>query len=137
METGYIKIIQEDGKTPSVEAKLINSDLLLTVNEMARLFNCYVMKINANLRSIFKSHLLVEKDCSFCNRYSDRGIEKQTIYYNLETLIFLSYRINSFEAKIFRQFVNTSLREYLQKKKKPEIKLFWTYLPNKNNYWLN
>ena len=137
METGYIKIIIEESKTPSVEAQLVNNNLWLTKNEMARLFNCFVAKIDANLRSIFKQHLLWEADCSYCNRYMDKGIEKQTMYYNMEVLIFISYRVNSFEAKVFRQFINSALREYLQKEIKPDTKLFWAYLPKQDNYWLN
>ncbi|MCL2650756.1 MAG: hypothetical protein FWD60_07000 [Candidatus Azobacteroides sp.] len=136
METGYIKINIEEGKTPSVEAQLVNNNLYLTRHEMARLLNCFVQKIDANLRSIFKSHLLWEKDCSYCNRYIDKGMEKQTMYYNMEVLIFISYRINSFEAKVFRQFVNSVLREHLQKKRTPETKLFWLFRPNQS-YWLN
>jgi len=67
----------------------------------------------------------------------DKGLEKQTMYYNMEVLIFISYRVNSFEAKVFRQFVNSALRKHLQKDKMPETKLFWAYLPMQNNYWLN
>ena len=137
MERGYIKINIEEGKTPLVEAQLANNNLWLTKNEMARLLNCFVQKIDANLRSIFKSQLLWEEDCSYCNRYIDKDIEKQTMYYNMEVLIFISYRIHSFEAKVFRQFVNSALREHLQKKKTQGTKLFWAYLPMQNNYWLN
>jgi hypothetical protein len=137
MERGFIKINIEEGKTPSVEAHLINNNLWLTKNEMARLFNCYVAKIEANLRSIFKSNLLFEQDCTYCNRYIDKGIEKQTMFYNMEVLIFISYRVNSLEAKIFRQFLNSALREHLQKKKTTETKLVWSYLPMQNSYWLN
>ena len=64
METGYIKINNEEGKTPSVEAQLVNNNLWLTKNQMARLFNCFVAKIDANLRSIFKQHLLWERKAS-------------------------------------------------------------------------
>jgi len=137
MERGSIKINIEEGKTPSVEARLVNDDLWITSWEMARLFGCFAQKINANLRSIFEQHLLYEEDCSYCNRYIDKGIEKQTILYNMETLIFISYRINSFEAKVFRQFVNSALREHLKQEKTPETKLFWLYLPKQKSYWLN
>jgi len=136
VEKGYIKINIEESKAPTVEAQLVNNSLWLTKNEMARLLSCFVAKIDANLRSIFKSHLLWEKDCTYCNRYIDKGIEKQTMYYNMEVLIFISYHVNSFEAKIFRQFVNSALREHLQKKKAKETKLVWQYMPTQN-YWLN
>ena len=137
METGFIRINIEEGKTPTVEAQLVNNNLWLTKNEMARLLNCFVAKIDANLRSIFKQQLLWEQDCSYCNRYIDKGIEKQTMYYNMEALIFISYRVNSFEATVFRQFVNSALREHLQKDKVPETKLFWAYMPMQNKYWMN
>ncbi|GHV12439.1 hypothetical protein FACS1894162_8510 [Bacteroidia bacterium] len=135
MERGYVKINIEEGKEPFVEAQLVNNDLWLTKCEMARLLNCFVQKIDANLRSIFKSHLLWEKDCTYCNRYTDKGIEKQTLYYNMETLIFISYRVHSFEAKVFRQFVNSALREHLKKDKMPETKLVWLYRPTPNYWW--
>jgi hypothetical protein len=135
MEKGSIKFIYEEGKTPSVEATLVRNNLWLTVNEMARLLGCFVQTINANLQSIFKEHLLWENDCSYCNRYIDKGLEKQTMYYNLETLIFLSYRINTLETKVFRQFVNSALREHLQKRKMPETKIVWLYRPNQNYWW--
>jgi len=89
------------------------------------------------LRSIFKNNLLWEDDCTYCNRYIDKGIEKQTMYYNLEVLTFISYRVNSFEANVFRQFINSALLEHLQKKKIPEVPLFWVYLPKQKTCVLN
>jgi len=137
METGSIKIISEEGKVPCVEAELINGNIWISKCYIARLFNCFNQKIEMNLKSIFKSQLLREQDVSYIYRYVDNEIEKQIVYYNLEVLIFLSYRIGTLEAKIFRQFVNSSLREHLQKKKTPETKLVWAYLPMQNSYWLN
>ena len=136
METGYIRINIKEGKTSSVEAQLVNNTVWMSKHAMARLLNCFYQKIDMNLRSIFKSHLLWEQDVSYTYRYTDKGIEKQIEYYNLEVLIFLSYRIATFEAKIFRQFVNSALREHLQKKKAKETKLVWQYMPTQN-YWLN
>jgi len=137
MEKGYIKINNEEGKTPTVEAQLVDNNLWLSKSEMARLFNCFYMKIDANLRSIFKSHLLWEEDVSYTHRFIYKGKECQVDYYNLETLIFLSYRIATHEAKIFRQFVNSSLREHLQKKKTAEKKIVWVFLPEQKNFWMN
>jgi hypothetical protein len=119
METGYIKIIREEGKAPSVEAQLANNTLWMDKYSIAKMFNCYPQKVEANLRSIFKNRLLYESDVTYTHRYIYKGIERQCLYYNMEVLIFLSYRIASFEAKIFRQFVNSALREHLQKKERP------------------
>ena len=70
-------------------------------------------------------------------RYIDKGIEKQIVYYNLEVLIFLSYRINTFEAKIFRQFINSALREHLKNKEFQEIINLTWYFRKNQDYWLN
>jgi hypothetical protein len=135
METGSIKIKIEEGKAPSIEAQLVNNNLWLTKNEIARFLGVFVQKIDAELRNIFKAGLLLEQDCTYSNRYLDKGVEKQTMFYNLELLIFLAYRINSFEAKIFRQFVHSALRKELQKNTPPEMYIAWEYL--KNGYCLN
>ena len=137
METGYIKIIIEEGKMPTVEAELVHGDIRMSKNDIARLFNCFNQKIETNLRSIFNSHLLREEDVSFTYRYTDKGVEKQIVYYNLEVLIFLSYRIATFEAKIFRLFTHSALREHLQKKDvwKNTIQLRLTI--KNQRYWLN
>ncbi|MDR1155113.1 MAG: hypothetical protein LBL04_10390 [Bacteroidales bacterium] len=130
METGYIKIINEEGKAPSVEAQLANNTLWLNKYQIAKLFNCFPQKVEANLRSIFKSRLLWEEDCTYNQRYTYKEVERQCLYYNMEVLIFLSYRIASFEAKIFRDFVNCSLRKHLQKKDKPQqYKIIWIAPP--------
>jgi hypothetical protein len=137
METGSIKIINEEGKAPSVEAQLANNTLWLNKYQIAKLFNCFPQKVEANLRSIFKSRLLWEEDCTYNQRYTYKGVERQCLYYNMEVLIFLSYRIASLEAKIFRQFVNSALREHLQRKEtKESAKLVWIFQQGKD-YWLN
>jgi len=138
-KNGYIKITVEKGKTPIVEAELVNGNIWMTKWAMDQLFNCYFQKIEMNLRSIFKSGLLREDDVSYTYRYTEKGIEKQTTFYNLEVIIFLSYRIATFEAKVFRQFLNSALREHLQRKQMERYsKLIWYFSKNQTkDYWLN
>jgi hypothetical protein len=138
METGSIEIIIEEGKTPTVKAKLVNNNLWLSKYKIARLLNCFPQKIEMNLRSIFKSRLLRENEVSYTYRYTDKGAEKQTVYYNLDVLIFLSYRVATFEAEIFRQFINSALREHLQRKENKDnaTTLYW-YFRKEQNYWLS
>jgi hypothetical protein len=133
MKTGYINIIQEEGKSPFVEAELVDNTLYISKYEIAKLFNCFPQKIEANLRSIFKNRLLYESDVTYTYRYTYKGIERQCVYYNMEVLIFLSYRIASFEAKIFRDFVNHSFREHLKRKNRPQrCKIVWITPPCSN-----
>jgi hypothetical protein len=137
MKRGSIKISIEKGKTPSIEICLENSGLWLAKEEIARLFNVFCQKIAMNIRSIFKNSLLSEKDALYTYRYTENGIEKQCEFYSLEMLIFLSYRIGTLEAQIFRQFVNSALREYLQRKETEKCsKLIW-HFRNHQNFWMN
>jgi hypothetical protein len=138
MKTGSIKIMNEKGITPSIEAELVNNNLWMSKYGMARFFDVFDAKIEMNLRSIFKNGLLNKRDVIYTHRYTDKGIEKQTEYYNLEVLIFLSYRIGTQEAKIFRQFLNSALREHLQRKENEKCsKLIWFFQKNQSNYWMN
>ncbi|OAV75514.1 Virulence protein [Bacteroidales bacterium Barb7] len=138
MEKGFIKINQIEGKSPSVEAQLVNNTVWLTKNEIARLFNVFVQTIGNNLRSIFKNKLLWEEDVTYTNRYMDKkGNERQTIYYNLDALLFVSYRISSLEARIFRQWINYSLREHLQKEELKKISQWVWKLQADKNYPLS
>jgi hypothetical protein len=138
MKTGYVNIIQEEGKTPSVEAQLVDNSLYVSKYEIAKIFNCYPQKVEANLRSIFKNRLLYESEVTYTHRYTYKGIERQCLYYNMDVLIFLSYRIASFEAKIFRDFINDSFREHLKKKDKPkQYKILWIAPPSYNQLPMN
>ena len=62
METGSLKIIIEEGKTPTVEAELVNGNVWMSKYYIARLFQCFNQKVEMNLRSIFKSKLLRESE---------------------------------------------------------------------------
>jgi hypothetical protein len=139
MNTGYIRIIGEEGKTPYVEAELVNGNVWMSRYAICQFFGCFQQKIDANLRSIFQSKLLTEDKVSYTYRYTDRGVEKQIEYYNLEVLIFLSYRIGTHEAEIFRQFINSALREHLMKKEMEKYgKLIWYFRKKQTkDYWLN
>ena len=130
METGYIKIINKEGKSPSVEVELVKNNLWLAKFEIAHLFGCFNQAVEMNLRSIFKSRLLLENEATYTNRYTDKGIEKQCVFYNMDVLIFLSYRIGTLETQIFREFINNSFREHIKKKDTPQTcKIVWVAPP--------
>jgi len=130
MKTGFIKITNEEGKTPTVEAELIKGTVFLSKYQIAKLFNCFPQKVEANLRSIFKNRLLWESEVTNTYGYTLKGIERQCIYYNMDVLIFLSYRIGTRESEIFREFINDAFREHVKKKKKPGTgKIIWIMPP--------
>ena len=127
METGYINITENDRHEFTVEAKLINGTLWLTKHEIADLFNVFVSSIGSNFRSILKSGLLQEENVTRIHKYENNGRQSEMALYNLEALIFVSYRIASFEARAFREWVMKALTEYTRSKPQREKEVLIVY----------
>lgn len=121
MERGYIKITGEEIGKPIVEVKMVNGTVWMFKHEIARLFDVYLQTVGNNFRSIFKSHLLREEEVTMeLKLKNERGNDIYVTYYNLEAIIFLSYRIDSRYAKAFREWVMNALCEYNRMEKKPQ-----------------
>jgi len=127
MERGYIIIKENKDNQLIVEAKLINGTLWISKHEIADLFNVFVSSISNNLRAIFKSGLLREEDVSRTHKYEDNGRQCEVTLYDLETLIFISYRIASYEARVFREWVMKALTEYTRTKPQKEREVLIVY----------
>ena len=117
MNRGTIKIRETQHHEFVVEIQTADGNLWLTKHEIADLFNVTISSISNCLYSIFKSGLLQEKDVTQIHLFDRKGKQCQTTLYNLEALIFVSYRIGSGEAKVFRQWVINALCEYTGGKK--------------------
>ena len=121
MERGYIKITEEEIGKPIVEVKMVNGTVWMFKHEIARLFDVHLQTVGNNFRSIFKSHLLREEEVTMeIKLKNERGNDIYVTYYNLEAIIFLSYRIDSRYAKAFREWVMNALCEYNRMEKKPQ-----------------
>lgn len=123
MERGYINITENGNHEFTVEAKLIKGTLWLSKWQMATLFNVYTKTIESSLKAIFKAGLLKENGVSRIHTYVYNGQESEQILYNLDTLIFVGFRIASFEAKAFRDWVLNAFSEYMKsdKKRSPDV----------------
>ncbi len=127
MEHGYIKIKENSENQLIVEAKLVNCTLWVTKHEIADLFNVSIVPTSNVLRAIFKSGLLHEENVSRKHKFEYNGRQCETTLYNLEALIFVSYRIASFEARAFREWVMAALTEYTRTKPKRETEVLIVY----------
>ena len=94
-------------RPPTVRVKLENCNVWLTKHELARLFGVFIQTIDANMCSIFKSRTLNESEATITEKQDKRYVT----YYNLEAGIFLSFRINTYCTKLFREWVLYSLCE--------------------------
>ena len=127
MERGYIKIKENETNQWIVEAKLVNCTLWLSKHEMANLFNVFVNSIGNNLRAIFKSGILREEEVTKIHKFENNGRQSEVILYNLEALIFVSYRISSYESRALREWVMKALSEYTRTKPKKEKEVLIVY----------
>ena len=112
MNRGYIKIKKTSHQEFIVEDRLVDGNLWITKHEIADLFNVPVSMVGNNLSAIFKSSILLEENVTHVHSFERNGKPCTTTLYNLEALIFVSYRIASFEAQAFRKWVMNALCEY-------------------------
>lgn len=128
MNRGNIKIKETEHHKFAVEVQTADGNLWLTKHEIADLFNVTISSVCNSLHAIFKSGLLQKEDVSRIHLFDRNGNQCQTTLYNLEALIFVSYRIASFEASAFRQWVMKALCEYTRDGKNiREGEVFVTY----------
>lgn len=121
METGYIKFTDVETDKPIIEVKIIDGTVWMTVNEIADLFGVYTPTVNKHLKAIFKDNLLRESEVTKEHRYTAEGGKYICTYYNLEVIIFLSFRIQSLYTKAFREWVLNAFCEYSKENKNHEV----------------
>ena len=133
MNRGYIKIKETSHQKFIVEARLVDDNLWITKHEIADLFNVPVGMVSNNLCAIFRSGVLREEDAIRGRLFERNGKPCGTTLYNLEALIFVSYRIASFEAQAFRKWVMNALCEYTRYDKNIHVgEALITYNPMEN-----
>ena len=88
----------------------------LTQKALSELFGVKVPAINKHLKNIFDSGELRESSViSILETTAADGKNYQTRYYNLDAIIAVGYRVNSFQATQFRIWATQTLREFIIK----------------------
>ena len=83
---------------------------------LAELFGVTVASISRHLKNIFESSELQENSVvTIIETTAADGKTYQTRFYNLDAIIAVGYRVNSFEATQFRVWATRTLREFLIK----------------------
>ena len=99
-------IISENGKV-----EILSLPVWLAAFEIANLFECFVAKINSNIRSILKPEALDERKVCRTYYYGNGNSVEQ---YNLEMITALSFRIKSRNARFFRDYIINKMTEIPQ-----------------------
>lgn len=77
-------------------------DCWMTQHELANLFECFISKVNSNIRSKLKSDVLNESDVCRTFHYQNGSFVEQ---YNLGMITALSFRIKSKNTEVFRNWL--------------------------------
>lgn len=107
MKRGTITIRNTNSDNIKVYIELSEDGTVwMTKNEIASLFNVYHSSVEANLKSLFKSGGLLEKTVEKEDPQTLGNGQKCIVeYFNLEVIIALSYRMDSYICTLFRQWV--------------------------------
>jgi len=108
----------ENGET-KLDVRFQNETVWLTQKLMAELFQTSVPNINMHLKNIFEEGELEEnrtiKDFLIVQKEGNRDVKRRQVFYNLDAIISVGYRIKSHVATKFRQWATNQLREYIVK----------------------
>src|SRR5476651_847992 len=99
-----------------IEVIFNNETFWLTQKRLAELFGVEVPAISKHLKNIFESSELQEASVvSKMETTAADGKNYLTSFYNLDAIIAVGYRVNSYQATQFRIWATKTLREYIIK----------------------
>ncbi len=118
-ETSKITIYEtEDGKA-RIEVRFEQENVWLTQKLMAELFECTVDNVSLHLRNIYESGELLEEatteESSVVQMESNRRVKRTVMFYSLEAIIAVGYRVNSARGTQFRTWATATLKNYILK----------------------
>ena len=88
----------------------------LTQKALAGLFGVQRPAITKHLKNIFDTlELAADSVCSKMEHTAEDGKKYRTQYYNLDAIIAVGYRVNSYQATQFRIWATRHLKEFLIK----------------------
>ena len=101
----------------SIEVKLENETVWLSQQQMVMLFDSTKQNISLHINNIFKEGELTKeatvKEYLTVQTEGERQVTRRVLYYNLDVIISVGYRVKSLRGTQFRQWANNVLKEYL------------------------
>ena len=113
---GEVVLYQAPDGTVELEVRLEQETIWLTQKQMALLFDTERSVITKHLRNIFQSgELDRESVCAIFAHTAADGKTYQTLYYSLDAIISVGYRVNSKRCTQFRIWATQVLRDHILK----------------------
>lgn len=114
-----VLLYQTDDGNMNVSVYYYDETFWLTQKAMSELFGVESNTINYHLKEIYKSNELNEtattRKFRTVQREGNRDVLRELLYFNLDAIISVGYRVNSMQATKFRQWATTTLKEYMIK----------------------
>ena len=110
-------VVYQPNETVRLDVLLENETVWLTQEQIANLFGTKRPAITKHLANIYKSGEL-ERDgtCSILEHMGNDGRQSyRTMFYNLDAILSVGYRVNSRNATLFRRWATQVLKAYLLK----------------------
>lgn len=118
-ENGDIIIYQTDDGLTKIYVKVQNETVWLSQQQMAELFNTSRTNVIEHINNIYLEEELDKN--STCQNFrqvrkeGNRNVSREILFYNLDMIISLGYRIKSKVATNFRKWATERLKEYMIK----------------------
>lgn len=110
---GEVLVYRASDGQAQVEVRVDRETVWLTQDQMGRLFGRERSVISKHVQNVFSSEELDDK--SNVQKMHIPGSDKPVIYYNLDVIISVGYRVKSKQGVQFRQWATGVLRDHLVK----------------------
>ncbi len=118
-KTGKFLLYKAQNGAVKVDVFFQDETVWLTQKALAELFGVQVPAINKHLKNIFESGELEERstisNLETVRQEGSRKVRRQLEYYNLDAIIAVGYRVNSYQATQFRIWATNHLKEFIIK----------------------
>jgi hypothetical protein len=117
-QSNFLFYTGDNGKV-NIEVFLKDETAWLTQKAMAKLFGVEIPAISKHLSNIFESEEL-QKEATLSiletvQNEGDRQVKRKVEFYNLDAIISVGYRVNSYQATQFRIWATGILKEFIIK----------------------
>lgn len=119
-KTEFLLFQSQDGEDEArIQVAVKDETIWLTQKGMAELFGCSSDNISLHLKNIYESGELsfsaTAEEISVVRQEGSRSVSRKVMFYNLDAIISVGYRVNSRRATQFRIWATGVLKEYMRK----------------------
>ncbi len=112
-------IFERQTHDKGIQVRFENGDLWLTQKAMGELYDCSTDNISLHLKNIYNTFELdknsTTEEFSVVQKEGNREVKRNILYYNLDAVISVGYRVNSDKAIQFRRWATNILKEFSKK----------------------